>query len=144
MVGEPFEVQISDAEIDDLRARLRATRWPEPATVDDWSQGMPLAYAQELAGYWADSYDMRRVERELNGRDQSIVQLDGLGIHVLHARSPHRRALPLVLTHGWPGSVVEFLDILDLLTDPPDPTDAFHVVCPTLPGFGFSAKPTRS
>jgi pimeloyl-ACP methyl ester carboxylesterase len=139
----PFRVQISEAEIDDLRARLRATRWPEPATVDDWSQGLPLAYARELAGYWADGYDPRRVERELNARDQSIVEVDGLGIHVLHARSPHPAALPLVLTHGWPGSVVEFLDILDLLTDPADPADAFHVVCPTLPGFGFSDKPAR-
>jgi pimeloyl-ACP methyl ester carboxylesterase len=139
----PFRVHISEAEIEDLRARLRATRWSEPETVEDWSQGMPLTYAQELAAYWAEDYDMRRVERELNARDQSIVEVDGLGIHVLQARSPHPGALPLLLTHGWPGSVIEFLDILDLLTEPPDPADAFHVVCPTLPGFGFSAKPTR-
>jgi pimeloyl-ACP methyl ester carboxylesterase len=143
----PFHIEIPDHVLDDLRERLRCTRWPEPETVDDWSQGVPLSYLQDLCDHWADGYDWRATEARLNRSSQVKVQLGGLGVHVLHARSPHPGALPLVLTHGWPGSVIEFLDMLGPLTDPPahgaDPADAFHVVCPSLPGYGFSDKPAR-
>ena len=139
---EPYRIDIPQAQLDDLARRLRATRWPERETVHDWSQGLPLAYAKELCAYWADSYDWRRFEAELNALPQFRTDLEGLPIHLLHLRSPHEGALPLLLTHGWPGSVVEFVDVLGALTDPPDPADAFHVVCPTLPGYGFSGKPT--
>lgn len=143
----PFRIAIPDAELDDLRDRLRRTRWPDPATAPGWTQGVPLDYARELCDHWARAYDWRRCEAELNAVPQLMVPLDGGGddtvdIHVLHARSPHEGALPLLLTHGWPGSVVEFLDVLPALLDPPDPRDAFHVVAPSLPGFGFSGKPT--
>jgi pimeloyl-ACP methyl ester carboxylesterase len=145
---ETFRIDIPDADLDDLRVRLRNTRWPERATVGDWSQGVPLAYLQELCRYWADGYDWRATEARLNALDQFRVDVDGLGIHLVHARSPHVDALPLVLTHGWPGSIVEFLKVIGPLTDPPahggDRSDAFHVVCPSLPGFGFSDKPPRS
>ena len=142
-----FRIEIPDAELDDLRERLARTRWPEPATVEGWTQGVPLDYARELCEYWRAGYDWRRVEAEINGWPQFRTGLDGGGddsveIHVLHARSRHENAMPLLLTHGWPGSIVEFLDVLPALTDPEDPADAFHVVCPTLPGYGFSAKPT--
>jgi epoxide hydrolase len=139
---EPYRVDIPQEQLDDLADRLRRTRWPERETVHDWSQGLPLAYAKELCAYWADSYDWRRFEAELNALPQFRTDLEGLPVHLLHVRSPHEGALPLLLTHGWPGSIVEFLDVLGPLTDPPDPADAFHVVCPTLPGYGFSAKPT--
>jgi pimeloyl-ACP methyl ester carboxylesterase len=141
-IGVPFQVEIDAKEIDDLRERLLRTRWPEPATVEDWSQGVPLDYAREVVTYWVHGYDMNRLAQRMNVYPQFLVELDGLPIHVLHARSPHPQARPLVLTHGWPGSVVEFLDVIPALTDPPDPADAFHVVCPTLPGFGFSGKPS--
>jgi pimeloyl-ACP methyl ester carboxylesterase len=143
----PHRIEIPDHVLDDLRERLRRTRWPEAETVDDWSQGVPLADLQDLCTYWADGYDWRATEARLNDWPQVKVPVDGLGIHVLHARSPHPDALPLVLTHGWPGSVVEFLDVLGPLADPPahggDAADAFHVVCPSLPGYGFSDKPMR-
>lgn len=142
VVLEPFHIDIPEEQLDDLRDRLRRTRWPDRETVDDWSQGVPLDYVRDLCRYWAEDYDWRRVEAELNAIPQLRTELDGLGIHVLHARSRHDDALPLLLTHGWPGSVVEFLDVIAPLTDPPDPADAFHVVAPTLPGYGFSAKPT--
>jgi pimeloyl-ACP methyl ester carboxylesterase len=142
----PFQLAVDEAELEDLRVRLARTRWPEAETVDDWSQGIPLAYVQELCRHWAQEYDGRRVERRLNAVGQFRTEIDGLGIHFLHARSPHPDALPLVLTHGWPGSVVEFLKVIGPLTDPPahggDARDAFHVVCPSLPGYGFSDKPT--
>ncbi len=143
----PFRIEIPDARLDDLRARLALTRWPEPSTVDGWAQGVPLDYARELCAYWADDYDWRRCEAELNALPQFRTGLDGGGadtveIHLLHLRSRHEGALPLLLTHGWPGSIVEFLGILDALTNPPDPRDAFHLVVPTLPGYGFSDKPT--
>jgi pimeloyl-ACP methyl ester carboxylesterase len=141
----PFRVEIPEAQLDDLRDRLARTRWPERETVDDWSQGIPLAYVQELCAYWREGYDWRRAERRLNAIAQVRTELDGLGIHLLHARSPHDGALPLLLTHGWPGSVVEFLDVVGPLSDPPahggDARDAFHVVAPSLPGYGFSDKP---
>lgn len=139
--GRAFRVEIAETALADLRERLRRTRWPEPAAVSDWSQGVPLAYAQDLSAYWADGYDLRRLERRFNAHEQFVVEIDGLDLHVLHAPSPHPGALPLVLTHGWPGSIVEFLDVIPALIDPPDPADAFHVVCPTLPGYGFSGKP---
>jgi pimeloyl-ACP methyl ester carboxylesterase len=144
----PFRLEVPEADLDDLSERLRRTRWPEAETVDDWSQGLPLAYARELCGYWADGYDWRATEARLNGLAQFRTEIDGLGIHFLHVRSPHDGALPLVLTHGWPGSVVEFLDVIGPLTDPPahggDAADAFHVVCPSLPGYGFSDKPAHT
>src|SRR3954449_7266386 len=138
----PFDVSIPQAAIDDLRARLRATRWPEKETVDDWSQGIPLAYTQELCRYWAEEFDFDAFQKRLNALPQFTTAIDGLDIHFVHARSPHEGAFPLVLTHGWPGTFVEFLKVVEPLTNPPDPADAFHVVAPSLPGYGFSAKPT--
>jgi hypothetical protein len=142
----PFRVDVPEAELDDLRERLRRTRWPERETVDGWSQGVPLGYLRELCAYWADGYDWRVVEGRLNVLPQLRSRIDGLEIHAVHARSPHPGALPLLLTNGWPRSIVEYLDVIGPLTDPPayggDPADAFHVVCPTLPGYGFSGKPT--
>jgi pimeloyl-ACP methyl ester carboxylesterase len=137
----PDPIAVPERELDDLRERLARTRWPERETVGDWSQGAPLAYVQDLCAYWADGYDWRRAEGALNAAGSFRTELDGLGIHFLHARSRHEDALPLVLTHGWPGSVVEFLKVIGPLVDPPDPADAFHVVCPSLPGYGFSDKP---
>ncbi|MEE2778215.1 MAG: epoxide hydrolase [Acidobacteriota bacterium] len=143
---EPFRIQIDDAQLQDLRRRLAATRWPEKETVDDWTQGTPLAYVREVCEYWEKEYDWRATEARLNAIDQFKTEIDGLGIHFLHVRSPHADATPLVLTHGWPGSIVEFLKVLEPLTDPTshggDAADAFHVVVPALPGFGFSDKPT--
>ncbi|SDG60823.1 epoxide hydrolase family protein [Pseudonocardia oroxyli] len=144
-----FRLDIPDAELDDLRDRLRRTRWPEAATVGGWTQGVPLDYARELTAYWADTYDWRRCEAELNGWPQFTTGLDGgaddcLEIHFLHVRSRHENALPLLITHGWPGSVVEYLGVLAELTDPKDPADAFHVVLPSMPGYGFSEKPAVS
>ena len=140
-----FTVRIDEREIDDLRDRLARTRWPEHETVDDWSQGIPLAYTQELCAYWAEEYDFGFADR-INAFPQLRLDIDGLGVHVLHVRSPEPDALPLVLTHGWPGSVVEFLKVLGPLTDPRahggGPADAFHVVAPSLPGYGWSDKPT--
>jgi epoxide hydrolase len=141
---EPFTLAVPEHQLDDLRDRLARTRWPERETVDDWSQGIPLAYVQDLCRYWADGYDWRRAEAALNAVGQFKTEIGGLGIHFLHARSPHEGALPLLLTHGWPGSVVEFLKVIRPLVDPPDPADAFHVVSPSLPGYGFSDKPAAA
>jgi len=144
----PFRVVTSSAAISDARRRLQATHWPERETTDDWRQGVPLATAQVLAAYWRTAYDWRRLERRLNAYPQFRTEIDGLGIHFLHARSPHEHARPIILTHGWPGSIVEFLNIVNPLTNPTkhggQPEDAFHVVLPSLPGFGFSDKPTAS
>lgn len=144
----PFRIEVSDAELEDLRDRLRSARWPERQTVDDWSQGVPLSYMQDLCQYWADKYDWRAREARLNRFPQFRTDIDGLAIHFIHARSPHPEAFPLVMTHGWPGSIVEFHKVIEPLTDPPsyggEPADAFHVVCPSLPGYGFSDKPSRS
>jgi pimeloyl-ACP methyl ester carboxylesterase len=141
-----FRIEVPETELEELRRRLRSARWPERETVDDWSQGVPLAYLQELCGYWAHQYDWRATESRLNALPQFRTVIDGLGIHFLHVRSPHAGALPLVITHGWPGSVVEFLKVIGPLTDPVahggDAADAFHVVCPSLPGYGFSDRPT--
>lgn len=142
----PFRIDIPDDDLADLRRRLHATRWPDPEPVDDWSQGIPLAYVQDLCAYWADGYDWRTTEERLNAWPQFMTQIDGLDIHVLDVRSPHEDATPLLLTHGWPGSVVEFSRVIGPLTDPTahggSAADAFHVVCPSLPGYGFSGKPT--
>jgi pimeloyl-ACP methyl ester carboxylesterase len=139
---ERFQIDYADDVIDDLRDRLVRTRWPEKETVDDWSQGIPLSYAKELCDYWADGYDFALAQDRLNRFPHYRSEIDGLGIHFIHARSPHADALPLLLTHGWPGSVVEFLAVIDGLTSPADPADAFHVVVPSLPGYGWSDKPT--
>jgi epoxide hydrolase len=145
---EPFTLDIPESQLTDLRRRLADTRWPEKETVDDWSQGIPLAYVQDLCEYWADGYDWRRCEARLNGLGQFRTEIDGLGIHFLHVRSPHDDAVPLVMTHGWPGSVVEFLEVIEPLTNPTAhggvADDAFHIVCPSLPGYGFSDKPTAT
>jgi pimeloyl-ACP methyl ester carboxylesterase len=146
---QKFRLDIPDSQLDDLRERLARTRWPEGSTIEGWNQGVPLDYAKELCAYWAQRYDWRRCEAELNTRPMFRTGLDGGGddtlmIHFLHVRSPHANAMPLLLTHGWPGSVVEFLGVIDALTDPPDPADAFHLVIPSLPGYGFSDKPAVS
>ncbi len=131
-----------------MKRRLRETRWPERECVDDWSQGLPLAYAQEVAAYWRDKYDWRAREARLNRFAQFKTTIDGVGIHFVHVRSPHADALPLVMTHGWPGSIVEFQKVIEPLTNPTahggDAADAFHIVCPSLPGYGFSDKPTSN
>ena len=146
-VISPFEVAVPEAQLEDLRARLRNTRWSDAETVDDWSQGVPRHFLQELCTYWADEYDWRATEARLNGIGQFRTEIDGLGIHFLHVRSPVEDALPIVITHGWPGSVMEFLDAIGPLSDPAryggDPADAFHVVCPSMPGCGFSDRPTE-
>ena len=145
---EPFRISTPDAALEDLRRRLRATRWPERETVDDWSQGIPLAYVQDVCGYWAEKYDWRAREERLNRFAQWQTRIDGLGIHFVHVRSPHADALPLVITHGWPGSIVEFQKVIDPLVNPTahggEARDAFHVVCPSLPGYAFSEKPARA
>ena len=144
---QPFRIAIPEADLDDLRARLARTRLPEKETPDDWSQGIPLSYVRELVAYWKNGYDWRICEARLNALPQFTTRIDGLGIHFLHIRSPHANAQPLVLTHGWPGSIIEFMKVIGPLTDPVahggDARDAFHLVCPTLPGFGFSDKPTQ-
>ncbi len=143
----PFRIEIPEADLEDLRQRLRRTRWPDAETVDDWSQGVPLAYTRALCDYWLERYDWRACEASLNGFPQFRTNVDGLGIHFLHVRSPQQNALPLIMTHGWPGSIVEFGKVVGPLTDPlahgGDAADAFHLVCPSLPGFGFSDKPAR-
>ena len=144
----PFQIAVSDDILLDLKARLRNTRWPEAELVSDWSQGAPLAWIQDVCRYWADGYDWRVREAALNRFAQFTTTLDGLDIHFIHARSPHAHAMPLLITHGWPGSVVEFHKVIEPLTDPTrfggKAEDAFHVVCPSLPGFGFSGKPTTT
>jgi pimeloyl-ACP methyl ester carboxylesterase len=144
----PFRIEVTDEELDDLRRRLHATRWPNAETVDDWSQGVPLAYVQEVCRYWEEKYDWRAREARLNEFAHFRSELDGLGIHFIHARSPHQNALPIVITHGWPGSIVEFHKVIEALADPTahggDAADAFHVVCPSLPGYGFSDKPSTT
>jgi pimeloyl-ACP methyl ester carboxylesterase len=144
----PFRIDVPEAVLDDLHARLHHTRWPDPEPVDDWTQGVPLAYVREVAEYWADGYDWRSRERALNRFDQFVTEIDGLDIHFVHQRSPHQGAIPLLITHGWPGSIVEFHKVIEPLTDPVafggDAADAFHVVAPSLPGFAFSGKPTET
>jgi hypothetical protein len=141
----PFHIDVPEAEIEDLRDRLRRTRWPEAETVEDSSQGTPLAYVRELCRYWRDDYDWTKAQARLNRFPQFRRAIDGVNVHFVHVRSPHESAVPLVITHGWPGSVVEFGKVIEPLVDPAasGASDTFHVVCPTLPGFGFSGKPAR-
>jgi pimeloyl-ACP methyl ester carboxylesterase len=144
----PFHVSIPEKALADLRRRIAATQWPEKETVADQSQGVPLATMQELARYWATDYDWRKAEAKLNALPQFITEIDGLDIHFMHVRSKHENALPLIVTHGWPGSIIEQLKIIDPLTNPTahggSASDAFHVVIPSMPGYGFSGKPTRT
>jgi pimeloyl-ACP methyl ester carboxylesterase len=144
----PFKVQIPQAKLDDLRRRIVATQWPERETVGDSSQGVPLTTMRELASYWATGYDWRKVEAKLNALPQFITAIDGLDIHFIHVRSKHANALPLVINHGWPGSIIEQLKIIDPLVNPTAhggrAEDAFHVVIPSMPGYGFSGKPTST
>ncbi len=143
----PFRIETPEGELEDLRTRLRRTRWPERETVGDWSQGVPLGYLQELCRYWEQGYDWPARQRRLNELPQFRTEIDGLGIHFIHVRSPCPAALPLVMTHGWPGTVAEFTKVIGPLTDPVGhggtESDAFHVVCPSLPGYGFSDKPAE-
>lgn len=140
----PFTLDIPQAEIDRLHRKIDDARWPEAEPVGDWSQGTPLAALQELVAYWRDGYDWRTCEARLNGFGQFVTEIDGLDIHFLHVRSSREDALPLVLTHGWPGSVREFFEVIPLLTEPAVGEQAFHLVIPSLPGFGFSGKPAQT
>jgi pimeloyl-ACP methyl ester carboxylesterase len=144
----PFHVDVPQEELDDLRRRIGATNWPEKETVTDQSQGVPLAMIQKLARYWMTDYDWRTCEARLNALPQFITEIEGLDIHFLHVRSQHDDALPLIVNHGWPGSIIEQLKIIDRLTDPTahggEAGDAFDVVVPSMPGYGFSAKPTST
>ena len=145
---KPFEIAIPDAQLADLKQRLANTRWPDKETVDDWSQGIPLAYLQAVCAYWQKDYDWRAREAKLNRFPQFKTTIQGLDIHFIHVRSPEPNATPLVMTHGWPGSVVEFQKVIEPLTNPKahggSAEDAFHVVCPSLPGYGFSEKPKET
>jgi pimeloyl-ACP methyl ester carboxylesterase len=144
----PFRVDIPEADLVDLRRRIAATRWPERETVADDTQGVQLATIQKLAQYWATEHDWRKVEAKLNAYPQFMTEIDGLDIHFIHVRSKHENALPLIVTHGWPGSIIEQLKIIEPLTNPTAhggrPEDAFHVVIPSMPGYGFSGKPTTT
>ena len=144
----PFPLAIPQADLDDLKARLGRTRWPDRETVEDWSQGAPLAKVQALCAHWREKYDWRRCEGRLNALGQYKTTLDGLSIHFLHVRSEHENAMPLLITHGWPGSVIEFMKVIGPLTDPTahggKAEDAFHVIAPSLPGYGFSEKPRET
>ncbi|ONH35076.1 MULTISPECIES: epoxide hydrolase family protein [Protofrankia] len=144
----PFRVGFPEAELAELRRRINATRWPERETVTDDSQGVPLATVQELARYWGTDYDWRRCEAKLNALPHFMTEIDGLDIHFIHVRSQHKNALPLIVTHGWPGSIIEQLKIIEPLTNPTaygaSEADAFHLVIPSLPGYGFSGKPTTT
>jgi pimeloyl-ACP methyl ester carboxylesterase len=143
----PFEVEVPSEKIDDLRRSIAATRWPSKELTADTSQGVQLATLQELARYWAEDYDFGRLASRLNALPQFMTEIDGLDVHFLHVKSEHENALPLIITHGWPGSVIEMLGVIGPLTDPPahggDVDDAFHVVIPSIPGYGFSAEPTE-
>jgi pimeloyl-ACP methyl ester carboxylesterase len=144
----PFRVDVPQEALDDLRRRIEATNWPERETVDDSSQGVQLDIMRELARHWATDYEWRAVETRLNGLPQFMTEIDGLAIHFIHLRSKNQDALPLVVNHGWPGSIIEQLKIIDRLTDPGahdgSASDAFHVVIPSMPGYGFSGKPTET
>ena len=144
----PFHINVPDTALDDLRRRIAATRWPDKETVNDTSQGVQLAVAEALARYWQTDYDWRKCEAKLNALPQFITEIDGLDIHFIHVRSKHQNALPLIVTHGWPGSITEQLKIIDPLTNPTahgaSAADAFDVVIPSMPGYGFSGKPTAT
>ena len=144
----PFQIEVPDEALEDLRRRIAATNWPEKETVADQSQGVPLAMIQKLARYWGTDYDWRTCEAKLNALPQFITEIDGLDIHFIHVRSPHENALPLIVNHGWPGSIIEQLKLIEPLTDPTAhggaAEDAFHLVIPSMPGYGFSGKPTST
>jgi pimeloyl-ACP methyl ester carboxylesterase len=144
----PFRVDVPEKEIAELRQRIAGTRWPERETVTDDSQGVPLATMQDLARYWATDYDWRPCEARLNALPNFITEIDGLDIHFIHVRSQHEDALPMIVTHGWPGSIIEQMKIIEPLTNPTahgaSAADAFHLVIPSLPGHGFSAKPATT
>jgi pimeloyl-ACP methyl ester carboxylesterase len=144
----PFSVNVPETELAELRQRIRATRFPEKETVNDFTQGVPLATVQKLAHYWATEYDWRKVEARLNAVPNFITEIDGLNIHFIHVRSTHPNALPLIVTHGWPGSIIEQLKIIDPLVNPTahgkSASDAFDIVIPSMPGYGFSGKPTAT
>jgi pimeloyl-ACP methyl ester carboxylesterase len=144
----PFHVNVAEAELTELRTRINATKWPERETVTDASQGVQFATMQKLAHYWQTDYDWRKIEAKLNALPQFVTEIDGLDIHFIHVRSKHENALPLIVTHGWPGSIIEQLKIIDPLTNPTahggSASDAFHVVIPSMPGYGFSGKPTTT
>lgn len=144
----PFEIHVPQEAVDDLHRRLAETRWPEQGPGGGWERGVPLGYLRELVEYWRTGYDWRAAEAHLNSHPQFVTEIDGVDVHFLHVRSPEPGARPLILTHGWPGSPVEFLDVLGPLTDPVshggDSSDAFHVVIPSIPGYGFSGTPTES
>ena len=143
-----FRIEIAEADLEDLRTRLEQTRWPDAETPDDWSQGLPLAYAEELRDYWLNDYDWRAREAHFNRFPQFSTEIDGLDIHFIHRLSENPDAVPLLITHGWPGSVVEFHKVIEPLAAPAahggDAADAFHVICPSLPGYGFSGKPAAT
>src|SRR2546421_7449363 len=143
----PFHVDIPEEKLTELRGRIAAIRWPSKELVSDRSQGVQLATLQELARYWATEYDWRKVEAKLNALSQFTTEIDGVDIHFIHVTSAHENALPLIMTHGWPGSIIELLETVDALTDPTAhggaPEDAFHLVLPSLPGYGFSGEPTE-
>src|SRR5438128_1345799 len=144
----PFQVSVPEAELTEMRRRINATRWPEKETVADTSQGVPLAPLQDLARYWATDYDWRKCEAKLNALPQFTTEIDGLDIHFIHVRSKHKGALPVIITHGWPGSILEQIKLVGPLTDPTAfggrTEDAFDVVIPSIPGYGFSGKPTAT
>jgi hypothetical protein len=144
----PFRINVAQSELDDLRRRILATKWPERETVSDNSQGVPLDLMQDVARYWATDYDWRRCEAGLNALPNFMTTIDGLDIHFIHVRSPHQNAMPLIVTHGWPGSVIEQLKLIEPLTNPTahggSAEDAFDVVIPSIPGYGFSGKPTET
>src|SRR5262249_39872855 len=141
----PFHVEVPDEKLAELRRRIAETRWPDKELVIDPSQGVQLAMLQELARYWSEEYDWRKLEAKLNALPQFVTEIDGLDIHFIHVRSPHADAMPLIITHGWPGSVIEMLEVIGPLTDPTayggNAEDAFHVVIPSIPGYGFSEAP---
>lgn len=144
---QPFHIHVPDAELQDLRERIGRTRWPDPAPTRGWDYGIPLDYVRELAEYWRTTYDWRVHEARLNQFPQFTTSIDGQNIHFLHVRSPESEAMPLIITHGWPGSVVEFMQVIDPLTNPrahgAEPSDAFHVVAPSIPGYAFSGPTTE-
>ena len=144
----PFQVTVPEADLTELRRRINATKWPERETVTDATQGVQLATTQVLARYWGTEYDWRKCEARLNALPQFITEIDGLDIHFIHVRSKHENALPLIVTHGWPGSITEQMKIIDPLTNPTahgaSPSDAFHVVIPSMPGYGFSGRPSTT
>ena len=145
---KPYKIKISNEDLEDLKGRLSSTRWPEKETVEDWSQGVPLSYIKEVHDYWINEYDWRSREEYYNSFPQFITEIEGIDIHFIHIKSKHEEAQPLIISHGWPGSIVEFHKVINSLVDPVSyggkAEDAFHLVCPTLPGYGFSGKPTQT